>query len=576
LSIGTILFYFFYKESWDSNYSKSIIDAFFGTFELEIGENVFNYPPLDDNSINSLIMRFVYLFYQVLGTIIIAIGLIEVGVELFKTDFNLEKAVLFRNHTIFIGTGHIGRRSIEYFENILPKDQLIVIDLEKNEDFINIRESKSNFAFIKGDATKGNVLIEGGVKHAKRIIIVTSDDLINLRIAIKSKELNENIRTVLRIYDDEFASRIEEFDEVDATISTSRISAPYFVASAISDLAEVKYAFRTNSSSNPRIVFIGQFKFSYSLISEKSLSVEQLETKNSLIILQINNDFNPDQKILISENDNLLVLGELQEIQRLATDLDPKRKIEIKDTDSHLNKPLILVGLGHVGRRIVETVETLFPTKKIIVIDKKNPSNFTYKRVEKENFKFIPGNAFHELTLLNANIKSADEIILATTEDITNLNIAIKAKKLNPSIRTVLRTYEELFSSKLPDIPEVDKTISSSILSAPYIVTAAISRLKEVKYALLTRVTGKNEENKLLFLAEFNITDVNNVSLAEIEEKFEVVIIQLNDIFRPDLAIKIKRTDDILVFGDKINLVKLAEYLVDPELDLDNLVIPSG
>ena len=577
LIIGSLLFYLFYKEQWDSNYTRNIVDAFFGTFELEIGENVFNYPPIDNNSMNSLIIRLMFIIYTVLGTIIIAIGLIEVGVELFKTDINEEKAKLFRNHTIFIGTSHVGRRSIEYFENVLPKAQLVLVDLEKNEDFTNKRESKGNFAFIKGDSSKENVLLASGIKNAKRIIIVTSNDLVNLQTAIKAKELNRNIRTVLRMYDEQMVFRIEQFEEIDATISTSRISAPYFVASAISNLSEVKYTFRMRRDNNPKIVFIGQFRFSNLEIPEnmKEISVEVFESKYSVILLQINDKFNPEQNVIIKEKDNLLVLGELHEIQVLATDLDPTKRFNAKSTDDNTNKDLILVGLGHVGKRVVESIETLFPNKKMTVIDTKKPEEFIAKRIENNNFNYISGDATNESTLLDAGIKSTEEIIIATKHDVTNLNIAIKAKKLNSSIRTVVRTYEDVFSSKLSNISEVDMTISSSILSAPYIVTAAITKLKEVKYAFVTRLTGKNVENKLLFLAEFTITNINDISLSELEERFKVVIIQCNDTFRPKQESKIVKGDDLLVFGNKLDLLKLADYLAEPELDLDNLVIAS-
>ena len=222
-----------------------------------------------------------------------------------------------------------------------------------------------------------------------------------------------------------------------------------------------------------------------------------------------------------------------------------------------------------------DSIENLFPNKKITVIDLKNPEEFIFKRKDNPNFIFINGNASNENILLNAGIKSAEEIIVATTDDVTNLNIAIKAKKLNPEIRTVVRTYEEVFSSKLTNISEVDVTISSSILSAPYIVTAAMTKLKEVKYALVTRLTGKNAENKLIFLAEFDITNIHGIAVSELEERFKVVIIQRNDTFRPNQDDKIEKGDDLLVFGDKFDLLELAEYLAEPELDLDNLVNTS-
>ena len=63
----------------------------------------------------------------------------------------------------------------------------------------------------------------------------------------------------------------------------------------------------------------------------------------------------------------------------------------------------------------------------------------------------IPADARHAGALESANIKEARTIILASQNDAMNLQIALKARSLNPDIQVVIRIFDEDFAHALQE-----------------------------------------------------------------------------------------------------------------------------
>ena len=63
------------------------------------------------------------------------------------------------------------------------------------------------------------------------IILCIQDDAVNLKIALKARSLNPNIRVIIRIFDDDFAQALTDQFGFTA-ISGTGLAAPAFAASA--------------------------------------------------------------------------------------------------------------------------------------------------------------------------------------------------------------------------------------------------------------------------------------------------------------------------------------------------------
>jgi Trk K+ transport system NAD-binding subunit len=76
--------------------------------------------------------------------------------------------------------------------------------------------------------------------------------------------------------------------------------------------------------------------------------------------------------------------------------------------------------------------------------------------------------------LVDAGIRHARAIIIATNDELVNLEVALDARRLNPSIRILMRLFDQQIAPKLTGAFGVDAAFSSSALAAPTVVAMAL------------------------------------------------------------------------------------------------------
>ena len=108
----------------------------------------------------------------------------------------------------------------------------------------------------------------------------------------------------------------------------------------------------------------------------------------------------------------------------------------------------VLVGLGHLGFRVAQRLHAM---KKHVVVIEENPSADLFAAAQKMRIPIIQDDGTRPIALDNAGIKRARTIILCTQNDSLNLQIALKARKLNPQIRVVIRIFDEDFAQSLQE-----------------------------------------------------------------------------------------------------------------------------
>ncbi len=115
---------------------------------------------------------------------------------------------------------------------------------------------------------------------------------------------------------------------------------------------------------------------------------------------------------------------------------------------SSFKKHTILVGLGHLGYRIVEQLHDM---QQSVVVIEKNPASETVATIKNMKIPVIQDDAARPATLEAAGIKHAKTIILATQNDSLNLQIAVKARSYRPDIQVVIRIFDADFAQSLHD-----------------------------------------------------------------------------------------------------------------------------
>ena len=115
---------------------------------------------------------------------------------------------------------------------------------------------------------------------------------------------------------------------------------------------------------------------------------------------------------------------------------------------STMNKHIVLIGLGHLGFRVAQRLHEM--GENVVGVEL-SPGTHTTIAARDMGIAVIQGDARHASALEGANIKDARTIILASQNDAMNLQIALKARSLNPKLQVVIRIFDEDFAHSLQE-----------------------------------------------------------------------------------------------------------------------------
>lgn len=138
---------------------------------------------------------------------------------------------------------------------------------------------------------------------------------------------------------------------------------------------------------------------------------------------------------------------------------------------SAMSDHIVLVGLGRLGYRTYTVLRNL--GEPVVVIEAKADNQFL-EDVRRDGVPIFVSDARRERVLDDANIKKARSIIVATDDDLANLEIALDARRLAPDIRVVLRMFDQHMADKVEGAFDIHIAMSQSNLSAPAFATAAV------------------------------------------------------------------------------------------------------
>jgi Trk K+ transport system NAD-binding subunit len=133
------------------------------------------------------------------------------------------------DHVVVVGLGNVGYRTAME----LHRGGAHVVAIERNAEGQFVEAVRACAPVILGDARVRDPLAKAGVAHARALIAATSDDVVNLGVALAAKQLNPGIRTVARLLDAEFARKAQATLNIDAAMSPPLAAAPTFVAAAL-------------------------------------------------------------------------------------------------------------------------------------------------------------------------------------------------------------------------------------------------------------------------------------------------------------------------------------------------------
>lgn len=204
---------------------------------------------------------------------------------------------------------------------------------------------------------------------------------------------------------------------------------------------------------------------------------------------------------------------------------------------------IVLVGLGHLGFRVVSNL--LHLEQEVIVIEQ-NPSADLVATAQQMGIPVLQDDGTRESSQLAAGVDRARAIILCTQNDSLNLQMAVKARSLNPNIQVVVRIFDDDFAAALHKQFGFI-ALSATSMAAPAFASAA---------AGVNMTRPITIEGRSLSLASFSVNDnvpLTSLTVGQVESTYEVsvVLLQRNSKsdYHPASTVAIEPGDTLAVLG---------------------------
>jgi Trk K+ transport system NAD-binding subunit len=141
---------------------------------------------------------------------------------------------------ILCGLGRVGCRVLEYLEAAdIP---VVVIDNACAAGDPRLGRAR----LVQGDCRRRDVLEQAGVVGARGVLILTSDDLINISTALMVRSLDADVRVVVRMFNQNLIARLGHAVHNVFALSTSILTAPLLALTALT--GQALGAFRLDDS----------------------------------------------------------------------------------------------------------------------------------------------------------------------------------------------------------------------------------------------------------------------------------------------------------------------------------------
>jgi voltage-gated potassium channel len=220
---------------------------------------------------------------------------------------------------------------------------------------------------------------------------------------------------------------------------------------------------------------------------------------------------------------------------------------------STFSKHIVLAGLGHLGFRVVQKLHEL--DQEVVVIDL-NPREDLVEAVRAMNLPVLHGDGTRETILEAAGVGRAKTIVLCTQNDSLNLQMAVKARSLNPDIHVIMRIFDDDFAQAL------EKQFGFSAMSA----TGMAAPIFAATAAGMDITAPITIEGQSLSLARLQVSPQSKLvkrCVSQVEQGYQLSVVLLRhadeDDFHPAGDRQLLAGDTLAVLGGPEQINRLAQ-----------------
>jgi voltage-gated potassium channel len=215
---------------------------------------------------------------------------------------------------------------------------------------------------------------------------------------------------------------------------------------------------------------------------------------------------------------------------------------------------ILVCGVGKVGYRVILE---LLKLKRDVVAIEQNADNPFVEKIQEMKIPVIIADARRTEALIRAGVRKADAILPCTDDELTNLDIALDAREINPGINIVIRMFDPDRARRVEKGFGGFTVFSTSALAAPVFASAAIRA--NVRHSFYV---GEN----LLHISEVIIQPDSRIlgwSVGQLETELDLSVIcherdGCTDL-HPSDELDLLEEDAILVLASLDTLRRLSE-----------------
>lgn len=131
------------------------------------------------------------------------------------------------DHVVVLGLGNVGTRVMWQLHDLGV--EVVAIDKDPDARGADVAR-RLGIPLIVGDGAQEETLRAASVATCQALVVVSTDDVTNLQAALNGRLVKHDLRVVLRLFDGDFAERIQKAFNIGISRSVSYLAAPAFAA----------------------------------------------------------------------------------------------------------------------------------------------------------------------------------------------------------------------------------------------------------------------------------------------------------------------------------------------------------
>lgn len=223
-------------------------------------------------------------------------------------------------HIIICGAGRTGRQIAQELESAAHDYVIVERDPKR---IAQLHEYLPNAHVLEGDATHDQVLLDAGLLGAKGLITCLSADADNLYVCLSARDLAAKVTIVARAYEEESMDKLYRAG-ADQVVSPN-VSSAIRMASVLLRPSVVSFVDIATRSPDLKLRMEQTHVAKGSRIAGRTLAEARIPQETGLIVIAIGKHspagldfvFNPSANTRIETGDDVIVLGDSEQIERL-------------------------------------------------------------------------------------------------------------------------------------------------------------------------------------------------------------------------------------------------------------------